>query len=119
MENKFLQFTFFLITLLLLNIFFSCQKIPERSSPSESSETGKNSTTVNPLNLFATNCSSCHSLQGGRISGQGGALTPSSLANLTEVQLKEIITKGQGQMPPFEKRLNQQELDALIKFLKY
>ncbi len=68
--------------------------------------------------VFATYCASCHGLQGSRITGAGGALTPSRLANLSDTQIKETIKKGRGIMPPFEDTLSPSEIEALVAFLK-
>ncbi|MBI4596644.1 MAG: cytochrome c [Candidatus Tectomicrobia bacterium] len=79
----------------------------------------KEATPINPNYLFSTNCASCHSLQGQRASGPGGALLPSRLASLSDEQVQEIIAKGRGSMPSFENRLNPAEIAALVDFLKY
>ena len=68
--------------------------------------------------LFATYCVSCHGLQGSRISGSGGSLTPTRLANLSDAQIKETINKGRGNMPLFEDKLRPSEIEALVTFLK-
>ena len=70
--------------------------------------------------LFATNCVPCHGSKREGIAGLGKPLTPTSLANLTDDQVRETITEGRPNtaMAGFGGRLTSAEIDALVKFIK-
>ena len=70
--------------------------------------------------LFATNCVPCHGSKREGITGLGPALNPTTLAKLTEGQVKEAILKGRPGtvMAGFEGRLTSAEIDALVKLVK-
>ncbi|MBI2858669.1 MAG: cytochrome c [Chloroflexi bacterium] len=75
---------------------------------------------VDGAKLFAANCAVCHGQNRQGVSGLGPALTPASLAKLSEGEVKNTILKGRQNtaMAGFEGRLGPQEIDALVKLVK-
>lgn len=120
MKSKLNIILLFILTgIISLSTFLSCQRRTQQELPPQSLQMEKGATPINPSYLFSSNCASCHSLQGQRLSGSGGALLPSRLASLGNEQIQEIIAKGRGNMPPFENKLSPSEISALVNFLKY
>lgn len=66
------------------------------------------------LKLYEGNCLACHGAEG--VGGHNGP----NLENLemTEEELAEQIKKGGGSMPPFEGTLSEEEINALVEYLK-
>lgn len=71
--------------------------------------------------IFATRCAACHGKNREGISGLAPALTPGSLAALTDDQISDTIANGRTgtAMPPFKGMINPDEIDALLQFIKY
>ncbi|MBI4303274.1 MAG: cytochrome c [Chloroflexi bacterium] len=71
--------------------------------------------------LFATNCSVCHGPNRQGAVGLGPALTPTSLAQRSDDEIRNTILKGRPStaMTGFEGRLSPKEIDDLIQLLKY
>ena len=70
--------------------------------------------------LYAGNCAACHGVKRQGVSGFSPALTPESLAALSYTEIRDAILNGRSNtsMPPFKGTLNQEEIDALVQFLK-
>jgi mono/diheme cytochrome c family protein len=51
----------------------------------------------------------------------GPALTPDSLATLSDTEIKDTISNGRVDtvMPPWKDTLSSEEIDALVQFIKY
>lgn len=71
--------------------------------------------------LFLANCSACHGAKRQGVSNLGPALTPASLASLSDADVKKTIGNGRPGtlMPPWKDTLSEAEIDALVKLLKY
>ena len=71
--------------------------------------------------LFADSCSSCHGINREGTSGFAPALTPESLAALSDAEIKDIISNGRADtaMLPFQNTLSGDAIDALLQFIKY
>ena len=70
---------------------------------------------------YEINCLTCHGAERQGISEFGPALTPQSLAELSDTETGDTILNGRPgtAMIGFKDRLNQGEIDALIQFIKY
>jgi mono/diheme cytochrome c family protein len=73
--------------------------------------------------VFATQCASCHGMEGkgGNVPGVGMVPTlrdPSWHERTTEKQLASTIAHGKGAMPGFMDKLDGKELRGLIAFLR-
>mgnify|MGYP001979945057 CR=1 FL=1 len=70
---------------------------------------------------YELNCLTCHGAERQGISELGPALTPQSLAELSDTETGDTILNGRPgtAMIGFKDRLNQGEIDALIQFIKY
>jgi mono/diheme cytochrome c family protein len=86
-------------------------------SSSESSQRGQE--------LFDLHCALCHEgptpdlkKQPPRLEGWFGAKQLPSGAPATEAQVRKTIVEGLRTMPAFDKRLNEQDLDDLIAYLR-
>jgi cytochrome c6 len=71
------------------------------------SETGKN--------VFSTNCVRCHGVDGTK--GKWGAKDLKQ-SKLTDPALASIIYTGKGLMPSWKNKLTQEEIDAVIDYVK-
>ncbi|MBI2328989.1 MAG: c-type cytochrome [Chloroflexi bacterium] len=71
--------------------------------------------------LFANTCAACHGVNREGISGLGPALTPGSLAGLSDDEIRNTILNGRSAtvMPAFKNRLSPEEIDALLRLIKY
>ena len=65
-------------------------------------------------NMYKTQCSICHGMDGKMGYAGSKDLTQSEM-NIA--QRKAIIKYGKGQMTPFEGRLNDAEIEAMAKYL--
>lgn len=71
--------------------------------------------------LYDASCAVCHGPDRQGISGIGKTLTPASLAQLSDVEIRNIISKGKPNtaMAGFEGRLSAEEINSLIQLIKY
>ncbi len=71
--------------------------------------------------LYATSCAACHGANRGGMSGLGPALTPESLAALSDAEILDAALNGVPgtMMPAFKSILSAEEIDALLQFIKY
>ncbi len=71
--------------------------------------------------LYKTNCVSCHGANRQGISELGPTLTPQSLAELSDTEIRDTILNGRPgtAMAGFKRRLNQEEKDALLQLIKH
>jgi mono/diheme cytochrome c family protein len=71
--------------------------------------------------LYEANCVACHGANRQGISELGPTLTPQSLAELNDTEIRDAILKGRPgtAMVGFKDRLNQEEIDALIRLIKH
>ncbi len=70
--------------------------------------------------LFGTNCAACHGINRQGTPGLAPALTPESLAALSDDAIRNTILKGKPNtaMSAFEGRLSVDEISALIQLIK-
>ena len=71
--------------------------------------------------LFTRNCATCHS-QSGTPTAVGKSLNAPDLGsgpvqNQTNAQLQQIISNGKGNMPAFQDKLSQAEIDSLVAYV--
>lgn len=79
------------------------------------------SPTMATAELYAIRCAGCHGPNRQGVSGLGPALTPESLAALSNFEIRDIIVNGRlnTAMPPFKGALSPEEIDALLQLIKY
>ena len=73
--------------------------------------------------LFKTHCASCHGADGKGRSPIGKSLHVKDLASddvqkKTGEELEKIISDGEGKMPPYKSKLHEEDIDALVKFIR-
>ena len=70
--------------------------------------------------LYETNCVPCHGADRQGVSGVGLPLTPESLAPLSDAEVRDTIQNGRlnTAMAPFKSALSQEEIEALVQFIK-
>lgn len=71
--------------------------------------------------LYGAKCATCHGPKQQGVPGVGPALTPESLANLSDAQIKDIILNSRPNttMPAWKDILSSEEIEHLIQFIKY
>ncbi len=76
---------------------------------------------VSAKELFGTKCAACHGANRQGIPGLASALTPESLAALSDSEIKDTILDGRSGtvMPAFKGTLSPEEIDALIQLIKH
>lgn len=113
--------TVFLIAGLFL---ISCAKAEPPSPPAPTPPSvpapAPKALAIDAVKLFATNCAVCHGEKRQGISGLGPALNPTSLAKLSEAEIRDTILKGRPNtaMAGFVGRLGPEEIDALVQLIK-
>ncbi|HWO33549.1 MAG TPA: cytochrome c [Candidatus Acidoferrum sp.] len=78
---------------------------------------------TDPAKVFKTNCSLCHSDDGSGNSPTGKAmkakdLRSSEVADKTDAQLAEVITKGRGKMPAFGAKMRPDGVTQLVAYIR-
>lgn len=73
--------------------------------------------------LYKANCVVCHGADGSGNSPSGKALKAKDLRSdevqkKSDAELADGITKGQGKMPPFGKKLKQQQIQQLVSYVR-
>ena len=89
--------TFTILAIVLMNVSFAQQPIPE----------GKK--------VFESKCAKCHGKNGGR--GFFGA-ADLRVNRLSDPELLHTISKGKNRMPSWEKRLNAGQIKSVITYIK-
>ncbi|MBI2868699.1 MAG: c-type cytochrome [Chloroflexi bacterium] len=70
--------------------------------------------------MFAARCAVCHGANRQGVSGLGTALTPESLEGRSDAELRETISAGlPGTAMPAFRDLTPEEIDALVRLIKY
>ena len=71
--------------------------------------------------LYTVRCIACHGVNREGVSGLGLPLTPESLAELSDDEVRDTILNGRSGtvMPAFEGTLSQDEIDDLLQLIKY
>ena len=73
--------------------------------------------------VYKTNCVLCHAADGSGTSPSGKAMKAKDLRSAevqgkTDAELEEFITKGQGKMPAFGKKLSPETIKALVAYIR-
>jgi cytochrome c6 len=73
--------------------------------------------------VFKTNCVLCHAADGSGTSPSGKAMKAKDLRSAevqgkTDAVLEEFITKGQGKMPAFGKKLSPDTIKSLVAYIR-
>lgn len=69
--------------------------------------------------LYSARCAACHGANRQGVPGLAPALTPESLAALSDSEIRYVISDGRTGtgMPPFKTTLSPQEIDALLQLI--
>lgn len=72
--------------------------------------------------VFSSTCASCHG-QHGVPTAVGKSLNAPDLSsttvhNQTDAQLKQIISDGKGNMPPFKNSLSETQISSLVTYIR-
>src|SRR5713101_10063346 len=73
--------------------------------------------------LYKANCAVCHAADGSGNSPSGKALKAKDLRSdevqkKSDAELADGITKGQGKMPPFGKKLKPEQIQQLVSYVR-
>src|ERR1700737_4042809 len=73
--------------------------------------------------IYKTNCVLCHAADGSGNSTSGKALRAKDLASSevqkqSDAELTEVIVKGKGKMPAFEKKLKPDDIKQLVAYVR-
>lgn len=73
--------------------------------------------------LYKANCAVCHAVDGSGNSPSGKALKAKDLRSdevqkKSDAELADGITKGQGKMPPFGKKLKSEQIQQLVSYVR-
>src|SRR6266567_8239489 len=73
--------------------------------------------------LYKANCVACHAADGSGNSPSGKALKAKDLRSdevqkKSDAELADGITKGQGKMPPFGKKLKAEQIQQLVSYVR-
>jgi mono/diheme cytochrome c family protein len=73
--------------------------------------------------LYKANCVVCHAADGSGNSPSGKALKAKDLRSdevqkKSDAELADGITKGQGKMPPFGKKLKAEQIQQLVSYVR-
>jgi cytochrome c oxidase subunit II len=85
---------------------------PTETEPAETEREGASAA----REVFVTNCGSCHTLAKADTSGQVGPALDG--LTLDEAAIERQIREGGGGMPPFEGQLTDEQIDALVQYLR-
>ena len=73
--------------------------------------------------IYKTNCVLCHAADGSGTSPSGKAMKAKDLRSAevqgkTDAELEDFITKGQGKMPAFGKKLSPETIKSLVAYIR-
>jgi cytochrome c6 len=73
--------------------------------------------------LYKANCLVCHAVDGSGNSPSGKALKAKDLRSdevqkKSDAELADGIAKGQGKMPPFGKKLKEEQIQQLVSYVR-
>lgn len=79
-------------------------------------EGGTNQLVIEPTQLFLQHCESCHGMDGDKGVGNSANL---KLTMMNDMQMRQIIVHGSATgMMPFRDKLSDEEVSALIEYVK-
>ena len=112
-----------ILTILIIAGLFlvSCGGSKPAPSPASTATPPPAATVIDAKKLYEVNCVACHGPNRQGVSGLGVALTPTSLAQLSDDEIRNTILKGRSNtaMAGFEGRLSSEEINALLQLIKY
>ena len=78
-------------------------------------------TKIDAEGLYESDCTSCHGANRQGVSRLGPALTPESLAALSDADVRDAILNGRPgtAMTTWKGILSPEEIDALVQFVKH
>jgi mono/diheme cytochrome c family protein len=73
--------------------------------------------------LYKTNCAACHGADGTANTAMGKRLNIKSFKSpevqgMTDAQLEEIVAKGKGKMPAYEKKLGAEGVKDVVAYIR-
>lgn len=74
--------------------------------------------------VFARSCASCHAVSPSAKTGLGFKVAPPDLTDpklldrLSDARLRTVIREGKGEMPPFGRMLAEDQVNALLVYLR-
>ena len=79
-----------------------------------------NESTVTAPKLYVSNCARCHGADGKGQTALGQSLDVPDLttSNMSTAKIKTIISKGDGSMPAFGKKLKAKDITALANYVR-
>ncbi len=106
---------FFITLVILVGLLLAACGGPE-SVPTTTPTTPS----VDANKLYTTSCVACHGANRQGMPNLGPALTPESLAELSDAEVKDTILNGKVNtaMPPWQDTLSSEEIEALVQFIK-
>ncbi len=116
MPNRIILPVIIIVGLLLT----SCGGAAPAPTPAPTPAPAPTPSAIDANGLYATNCAVCHGKNREGMPDLGPALTPDSLAALSDTEARETILNGSPNtaMAPFKGTLSSEEIDALVQFIK-
>jgi mono/diheme cytochrome c family protein len=73
--------------------------------------------------IYKRNCAGCHGADGSGQTAMGrtfkiGDLRAAEAQKMTDAQLADLIAKGKGKMPAYEKRLSHEQIQSVVGYLR-
>jgi mono/diheme cytochrome c family protein len=73
--------------------------------------------------IYKRNCAGCHGPDGSGQTAMGRSfklmdLRSADVQKLTDAQLAEVVGKGKGRMPAYEKRLSHEQIQSVVAYLR-
>ncbi len=73
--------------------------------------------------VFKRNCAGCHGADGSGQTAMGRTfklqdLRSAAVQKMTDAQLAELVSKGKGKMPAYEKRLSHEQIQSVVGYLR-
>jgi mono/diheme cytochrome c family protein len=73
--------------------------------------------------IYKRNCAGCHGADGSGQTAMGrtfkiGDLRAAETQKMTDAQLADVIAKGKGKMPAYDKRLSHDQIQSVVGYLR-
>lgn len=73
--------------------------------------------------LYKRNCAGCHGADGSGQTPMGrtfkiGDMRSAEVQKMTDAQLADLIAKGKGKMPAYEKKLSHEQIESVVGHLR-
>ncbi|MDP6501382.1 MAG: c-type cytochrome [Dehalococcoidales bacterium] len=104
-----------------LVLFIKAWGEPLSEEPQSASAKTPDTETLTGGELFTARCIACHGADRQGILNLGLPLTPESLSELTDTEIRDTILNGQADtmMAAFKDTLTSEQIDSLVQFIKY